>query len=95
MKELIVCVAYLRQKSKVNFRSTKVDAGKLKHKYFNRPWSTLAVKVLRTDTLLVLMKAMCSFKASGPAWPVKQHHLPEEQNFQIKHVLCMYFSEKC
>jgi hypothetical protein len=42
-----VCVAYLRQKSRVNFRSTKVDAGKLKRKYLNRPWSTLAVKVLR------------------------------------------------
>jgi hypothetical protein len=30
----------------VNFRSTKVDAGKLKHKYLNQPWSTLAVNVL-------------------------------------------------
>jgi hypothetical protein len=40
-------VAYLRQKSGVNFRLTEVDAGKLKHKYLNRPWSTLAVKVLR------------------------------------------------
>jgi hypothetical protein len=42
-----VCVAYLRQKSRVNFRSTKVDAGKLKFKYLHQPWSTLAVKVLR------------------------------------------------
>jgi hypothetical protein len=39
-------VAYLRQKSKVNFRSTKVDAGNLKCKYLNQPWSTLAAKVL-------------------------------------------------
>jgi hypothetical protein len=46
LKELIVCVAYLRQKSGVNFRATKVDAGKLKHKHLNRPWPTLAVKVL-------------------------------------------------
>jgi hypothetical protein len=41
-----VCLAYLRQKSRVNFRSTKVDAGKLIRKYLNRPWSTLAVNVL-------------------------------------------------
>jgi hypothetical protein len=47
LTEIIVCVAYLRQKSRVNFRSTKVDAGKLKCKYLNRPWSTLAVNVLR------------------------------------------------
>jgi hypothetical protein len=47
LKELIVCVAYLRQKSRVNFRSTEVDAGKLKRKYLKQPWSTLAVKVLR------------------------------------------------
>jgi hypothetical protein len=40
------CVAYLRQKSRVNFRSTKVDAGKLKRKYLNQPQWTLAVKVL-------------------------------------------------
>jgi hypothetical protein len=46
LKELIVCVAYLRQKSRVNFRSTKVDAGKLKRKYLNRPWLALVVKVL-------------------------------------------------
>jgi hypothetical protein len=31
---------------KVNIRSTKVDAVKLKRKYLNRPWSTLAVNVL-------------------------------------------------
>jgi hypothetical protein len=30
----------------VNFRLTKVDAGKLKCKYLNRPWSNLAVNVL-------------------------------------------------
>jgi hypothetical protein len=30
----------------VNFRSTKVDEGKLKRKYLNRPWSTLAVNAL-------------------------------------------------
>jgi hypothetical protein len=30
----------------VNFRSTKVEAGKLKRKYLNRPWSTLAMNVL-------------------------------------------------
>jgi hypothetical protein len=30
----------------VNCRSTKFDAGKLKLKYLNRPWSTLAVNVL-------------------------------------------------
>jgi hypothetical protein len=47
-----MCVAYLRQKSRVNFRSTKVDAGKLKRKYLNRPWSTLAVKVLRAPQLV-------------------------------------------
>jgi hypothetical protein len=41
-----VCVAYLRQKSRISFRSTKVDSGKLKRKYLNRPRSTLAVKVL-------------------------------------------------
>jgi hypothetical protein len=46
LTELIVCVAYLRQKSRVNFRSTKVDAGNLKCKYLNRPRSTLAVNVL-------------------------------------------------
>jgi hypothetical protein len=46
LTEIIVCVAYLRQKSRVNFRSTKVDAGKLKRKYLN---STLAVNVL-TET---------------------------------------------
>ena len=39
-------MVYLRQKSRVNFRSTEVDASKLKRKYLNRPWSTLAVKVL-------------------------------------------------
>jgi hypothetical protein len=43
----IVRVAYLRQKSGVNFRSTKADAGNLKRKYLNRPWSTLAVNVLK------------------------------------------------
>jgi hypothetical protein len=48
LKELIVCVAYLRQKSRVNFRSSKVDSGKLNRKYLNRPRSTLAVKVLMT-----------------------------------------------
>jgi hypothetical protein len=42
-----VCVAYLRQKRRVNFRSTKVDAGKLKRRYLDQPWSTLAVKVLK------------------------------------------------
>jgi hypothetical protein len=36
------------QKSRVNFRSTKVDAGNLKRKYLNRPRSTLAVNVLST-----------------------------------------------
>ena len=46
LTEIIVCVAYLRQKSKVNFRSTKVDAGNLKRKYLNRRWQTLAVNVL-------------------------------------------------
>jgi hypothetical protein len=46
LTEIIVCVAYLRQKSRLNFRSTKVDAGNLKRKYLNRPWSTLAVNVL-------------------------------------------------
>jgi hypothetical protein len=30
----------------VNFRSTKVDAGNLKHKYLNQPMSTLAANVL-------------------------------------------------
>jgi hypothetical protein len=39
-------MACLRQKSTVNFRATKVNAGKLKYKYLNRPWSTLAVNVL-------------------------------------------------
>jgi hypothetical protein len=42
-----VCVAYLWQKSRANFRSTKVDAGNLKRKYLNRPRSTLAVNVLK------------------------------------------------
>jgi hypothetical protein len=37
-----------------------------------------------TDTVLEMMKAVCSFETSGPAWPVKQHNLPEEQNFWIK-----------
>jgi hypothetical protein len=46
-----VCVAYLRQTSRVNFRSTKVDTGNLKRKYLNRPWSTLAVNVLRVGLL--------------------------------------------
>jgi hypothetical protein len=46
LTEIIVCVAFLRQKSKVNFRLTKVDAGKLKCKYLNRLWSMLAVIVL-------------------------------------------------
>jgi hypothetical protein len=35
LKELIVCVAYVRQKSRVNFRSTEVGSGKLKCKYLN------------------------------------------------------------
>jgi hypothetical protein len=48
LTEFIVCVAYLRQKSRVNFRSTKVDAGKAKRNYLNRPWSTLAVNVFLT-----------------------------------------------
>jgi hypothetical protein len=47
-----VCVAYLRQKSRVNFRSTKVDSDKLKRKYLNRPRSTLAVKVWRSFLIL-------------------------------------------
>jgi hypothetical protein len=51
LKELIVCVAYLRQKSRVNFRSTKVDAGNLKRTYLNQPWSTLAVNVLIYQSL--------------------------------------------
>jgi hypothetical protein len=61
LKELIVCVAYLRQKSRVNFRATKVDAGKLKRKYLNRPWSTLAVKVLSANR--------CFFLQNSPILP--------------------------
>jgi hypothetical protein len=58
LKELIVCVAYLRQQSRVNFRSTKVDAGKLKRKYLNRPWSTLAVKVLKLNVVVDLLASL-------------------------------------
>jgi hypothetical protein len=46
--ERTYCVRGLfKAKSGVYFRLTKVDAGNLKCKYLNRPWSTLAVKVLR------------------------------------------------
>jgi hypothetical protein len=45
-------VAYLRQKSRVTFRSTKVDTGKLKRKYLKRPWKALAVKLLSNVALL-------------------------------------------
>jgi hypothetical protein len=48
-----VCVANLRQKSRVNFSSTKVDAGRFKRKYLNRPWSTLALNVLIVKHLTV------------------------------------------
>jgi hypothetical protein len=41
-----VCVAYLRQKRRVNFRSNKFGAGNLKRKYLNQIYSALAVKVL-------------------------------------------------
>jgi hypothetical protein len=40
----------LKANSRVKFRLTKVDAGKLKHKYLNRPWSPMAVKVLRSQS---------------------------------------------
>jgi hypothetical protein len=50
--ERTYCVRGLfKAKSRVNFRSTKVDAAKLKRKYLNRPWSTLAVKVVRLQYL--------------------------------------------
>ena len=53
-----MCVAYLRQKSRVNFRSTKVDTGKLKCKYLNRPWSTLAVNVLIFPLKILVVNKM-------------------------------------
>jgi hypothetical protein len=37
---------YIYIYKRVNLRSTEVDADKLKRKYLNRPWSTLAVNVL-------------------------------------------------
>jgi hypothetical protein len=57
-----VCVAYLRQKSTVNFRPTKVNAGKLKRKYLNRPRSTLAVNALIRSEILCLYKCTMSAK---------------------------------
>jgi hypothetical protein len=45
--ERTYCVRGLFKAKEQNFESTKVDSGKLKRKYLNRPRSTLAVKVLR------------------------------------------------
>jgi hypothetical protein len=46
--ERTYCVLGLfKAKEQSKFRSTKVDSGKLKRKYLNRPWSALAVKVLK------------------------------------------------
>jgi hypothetical protein len=62
LTEIIVCVAYLKQTSRVNFRSTKVDAGNLKRKYLNRPWSTLAVNVFsKKNDRQVNSKQQCKF----------------------------------
>jgi hypothetical protein len=67
-------VAYLRQKSRANFRSTKVDAGKLKRKYLNRPWSTLEVKVLKVGICEI------SHEVGGKA---NKNSKPEELEIQI------------
>ena len=48
----------------VNFRSTKVDAGKLKREYLNRPWSTLAVKVLINNNWILLLTTTATAAAA-------------------------------
>jgi hypothetical protein len=51
--ERTYCVRGLfKAKSRVNFSTTKVDAGKLKRKYLNRPWSALAVNVLKREFIV-------------------------------------------
>ena len=38
---------------------------------------------MKTDTLLMMMKTVCSFETSGPAWRVKQRSLQEERIFVL------------
>jgi hypothetical protein len=91
LTEIIVCVAYLRQKSRVNFRSTKANAGKLKRKYLNRPRPTLAVNVLiKRDTYItisfVIIAELILYDNKYLAKFLKKEHLENEIKSRITFV---------